>query len=103
MDRFSNESQIDNLRFGNAMIHNRQWQRKPGNDGDIRGLINELISETSSNIEQNSNGQFNLEYKEIEVGVKNNKLHAEMDDYDFDELNEELSNSSSEKQIISTT
>jgi len=37
-------------RLGNAMIQNRQWQRKLGNDRDIRGMINELISESSSNM-----------------------------------------------------
>jgi len=58
------------------MIHNRQWQRRLGNDRDIRGLINDLISETSSNMEKQSNDLEKQEYTKIELAVKGNKLHA---------------------------
>ena len=58
------------------MIHNRQWQRKLGNDRDIRGMINDLISESSSNLEKQSEGLVDHEMTKIDVRVKGNKLQA---------------------------
>jgi hypothetical protein len=70
------------------MIQNRQWQRKLVNDRDIRGMINELISESSSNMEKQSEGLINQNIDIIDVRVKGNKLHAQIDDDDFGDFND---------------
>ena len=87
----TDENHRDQQMMGNAIIHNRYWQRRPGKDGAIRGLINELISETSSNMEQNSNEQYDLKPTKIDVGVKDKKLYADIDDFDFEDISDSKS------------
>jgi len=53
-------------------------------------MIGELISESSSNVDRQSEGIGNQKFAIIDVGVKGNKLHAQIDDEDFPFINDDL-------------
>ena len=46
-------------------------------------MINDLISESSSNMEKQSEGLIDREFERIDVRVKGNKLQAQVDGDDF--------------------
>ena len=53
-------------------------------------MIGELISESSSNMDRQSEGISNQKFDIIDVRVKGNKLHAQIDDEDFPFINDDL-------------
>ena len=53
-------------------------------------MIGELISESSSNVDRQSEGILGPQFATIDVGVKGNKLHAQIDDEDFPFINDDL-------------
>ena len=54
-------------------------------------MINDLISESSSNMEKQSEGLVDREFERIDVKVKGNKVYAEIDGDDFVDFNDQLS------------
>jgi len=51
-------------------------------------MINDLISESSSNMEKQSEGLVDREFERIDVKVKGNKVYAEIDGDDFVDFND---------------
>lgn len=70
--------------LGNAFINNKQWQRKANG---LSNIVNDLMSEHSS---QQSQQSYTRKPDIIDVRVKKNLLHAELDDMDSRESSPRL-------------
>ena len=53
-------------------------------------MIGELISESSSNVDRQSEGIGDQKFAIIDVGVKGNKLHAQIDSDDLPFISDDL-------------